>query len=239
MKTARYAKRYGRRARRQQYERSGADWAPSAIANLVVGLDNQLITQAGGVVTAWPDTWGPGNHFAQANPALQPNYVASETDFPTAQPSVKFNVASSSLVSGAVFANIAWMAVVAVYPATTFANFNGLIIAGTSGVGQTPFRGDSGANTWRVSTGPAGSRYRDGALTNVALTTANAPHLYEIVPDAPWTPTGGIIRLGCDDATAGREWNDSVALVLAATSVPDAPTRASLLAYCQGRGMIP
>lgn len=227
------------RSRRIPKRRDGS-WSPSDLGGLVLWLDNSLITEAAGVVTAWPDISGNGNHVTQANPAIQPNYVALETDFPTPQPAVKFNVASSSLVSGAVFSGIAWMAVVAVYPATTFADFDGLIEGSVSGVGQTPLRGDQTAATWRTSTGPAGTRYRDGTATDTALTTANAPHLYEMVPNSAWNPSGGgAVRLGCDDATAGREWGDSVTLVLMATAVPSAANRAALLAYCQDRGMLP
>lgn len=207
-------------------------FVPTDIGGLVLWLRSDLgITQGGGTVSAWADQSGAGNHFTQGSPVIQPNYVASETDFPTPRPAVKFNVASSSLVSGAVFSGIAWIGVVGVYPAATFANFNGLVIAGTSGVGQTPLRGDSGAATWRVSTGPAGTRYRDGTATDTALTTANAPHFWECVPTVAWNPTGSIVRLGCDDATAGREWNDSVAEVFMATSTPSAGVRAQIRAY--------
>jgi hypothetical protein len=89
VKTARYATRYGRRARRQQYERSGAIWTPLDIAGLALWLDNQLITEAGGLVTAWPDLSGLGNHGAQSNPALQGDYEA--TGWNGTQPCVLIN----------------------------------------------------------------------------------------------------------------------------------------------------
>lgn len=215
---------------------TGGVWSPTQIGGLVLWLRGDLgVTLNTTRVSAWADQSGAGNHFTQAGAVVQPTFIASETDFPTARPAVKFDITSSSLISGAVFANIAWIGVVGVYPGTVFGNFNGLIEAGVSGVGQTPLRGDSGAATWRVSTGPAGTRYRDGTATNTALTTANTPHFWECVPTAAWTPTGGIVRLGCDDATAGREWSDSVAEVFMATSVPSAGTLTSLRAYLTTR----
>lgn len=182
---------------------------------------DQGITLETTQVSAWAKIAGSGADLTQASAVLQPTFIETETDFPTPQPAVKFDIAASSMTGGPA-SGIAWMAVVAVYPGTTFANFNGLIIGSVSGVGQTPFRGDSGANTWRVSTGPAGTRMRDGTTTNVALTTANAPHLYEFMPDSPWTPSGGIVRVGCDDATSGREWSDSVAELVFTSKVPTA-----------------
>jgi hypothetical protein len=184
-------------------------------------------------VAAWAKIAGSGADLAQVG-ANQPTFIESETDFPVPQPAVKFDVSTSSLTGGPA-AGVMWMAAVAVYPGTTFGNFNGLIIGSVSGVGQTPFRGDSGAATWRVSTGPAGARYRDGQLTNTALTTADTPHLYEFAPDAVWNPSGGIVRVGCDDATAGREWSDSVAELIFTSKVPSAVKIAKFRAYIRSR----
>lgn len=195
---------------------------------------DQGITLSATQVSAWADSSGRGNNVAQASSVIQPTFIESETDFPIPQPAVKFDVSASSLIGGP-SAGVMWAAVVAIYPGTTFGNFNGLIIGSVSGVGQTPLRGDSGAATWRVSTGPAGPRYRDGQLTNTALTVANAPHLYEFAPDAVWDPSGGIVRIGCDDATAGREWSDSVAEVVMASEVPSAVKLARFRAYVSGR----
>lgn len=239
-----FSRRVGARFNRGRIDDSlaaSAAFSPSDIPGLVLWLDNSLVTESGGLVTAWPDLSGAGNHFAQANPANQPSYIASETDFPTPQAAVKFDVVSSRLVGPAI-ANVAWMAIVAVYPATTFSNYSGLLTAqstpGTEPAASFPFRGESGANVWRTTTGPAGTRYRDGVTTNTPFTTANAPHLYEFVPSSPWTSPAAIL-LGGDTSSSGRQWTDSIALVLMATAVPDSVARASLTAYCQGRGMIP
>ena len=217
---------------RRPSKRLGA-WSPSALSGLVLWLDNSLITQAAGKVTAWPDLSGAGNHFEQASPAIRPNYIASETDFPVAQPAVKFDV-SNNYLSGPTLQDIAWFAAVAVYPATTFADYSTLI-AGTD-LTQYILRGEISTASWRFSI-PSCTHYRDGSATSVALTTANAPHLYEAIPASPVDFTSAVI-LGRDLAGA-RIWSDSVALVLMAKVVPDASARAALFAYCQGRGMIP
>jgi hypothetical protein len=49
-------------------------WAPSDLSDLVLWLDNTLITQVAGLVTAWPDLSSEGNDGVQANPALQGDY---------------------------------------------------------------------------------------------------------------------------------------------------------------------
>lgn len=225
------SRRPGRRSRVVPF--AGSSFSPTDIGGLVLWLDNSLITESGGRVTAWPDLSGAGNHFTQASPPIQPNYIASETDFPVAQPAVKFDV-SNNYLSGPALQDIAWFAAVAVYPATTFADYSTLI-AGTD-LTQYILRGEISTASWRFSI-PSCTHYRDGSATSVALTTANAPHLYEAIPASPVDFTSAVI-LGRDLAGA-RIWSDSVALVLMATAVPDAATRAALLAYCQGRGMIP
>lgn len=78
--------------RRQIGKQSGAGaapWTPAALSGLVLWLDNALITEAAGLVTAWPDLSGAGNHGAQANPSLQGDYEA--TGWNGAQPSVLLN----------------------------------------------------------------------------------------------------------------------------------------------------
>jgi hypothetical protein len=225
---------------------AGADieepsWTPADIPGLVLGLDNQLVTVSGGLVTAWPDLWGPGNHFTQASPSIQPTYVASDTDFPTAQPSVNFADAVGPWLaaSAGVPAGIQWVGVVATYPAATFASYSNLLTNSVSTTAQVAFRGENTTADWRVAGDDIpGTRYRDGTATNTALTMAGASHLYELVSTSPYTPANSLV-LGSDPSIPDRRWRGSVCLVLAATAVPDAPTRAALLAYCQGRGMIP
>lgn len=70
-----------------------AVWTPSDVEGLILELDNQLITHAAGLVTAWPDVSGAGNHGAQSNPALQGDYEATGWD--GAQPSVLLAGATS------------------------------------------------------------------------------------------------------------------------------------------------
>lgn len=216
---------------RRPSRRVGA-WSPEDIGGLALWLDNSLITEAAGVVTAWPDLSRAGNHFTQASPSNQPTYVASETDFPTPQPAVKFDVNVSRLgcPNSVTFA---WVAVVAVYPATTFAAFNILMSRDASGTGDF-LVGSSGTANWATSGAAlSGTRHRNGEATDVALTTANVPHLYEF---RPTTPAAGAPFLGGRSSLA---WSDSVCLVLAATAVPDAATRLKLLAYVRERGMVP
>src|SRR5688572_18112832 len=115
-----------RRPGRNRRNLGRGPWDFSDVAGgLALWLDNSLITEAAGVVTAWPDLSGNGRHFTQANPAIRPNYIASETDFPTPQPAVKFNVADCVLAAASAFA-LRWVAIVAVYPSTTFSGTHGL-----------------------------------------------------------------------------------------------------------------
>lgn len=231
------SRRPGRNRRVSNVPASSGSWTPASIPGLVLWLDNALITESIGKVTAWPDLSGVGNHFAQASSVIQPNYVANETDFPTGQAAVKLDVSSNRL-EGPAIAGIAWIAAIAIYPATGFTT-RATLISDTAGV--APFQGESSgvSPNWRTAAAPAGTWYRDGAVTTVALTVANAPHLYEYVPTTPWTPTGGL-WIGTEPGIpSSRIWSDSCCLVLAATTALSAPDRAELVAYCQARGMIP
>lgn len=219
---------------------AGGAWSPSDIPGLALWLDNSLITESGGLVSAWPDLSGNGRDFTQGSPAVQPNYVLLETDFPTPQPAVKFSNAQDRLDAAGKW-NIRWVAIVGVYNGATFAAFNTLLgsTTTTDPAIRRFFIGASGTANWRQVDVPSDTATytRDGTVTNVALTVANAPHLWE----AEWgsdVSASTAWRLGAD-AAAANEWTDSVALVLMATAVPDAATKAALLAYCQGRGMIP
>lgn len=232
------SRRPGRNRRVSNVPASSGSWSPSDIPGLVLWLDNSLVTESGGLVTAWPDLSGAGNHFTQGNPAIQPNYVASEADFPTAQPAVKFGNSQDRLDAAGTW-NIRWVAIVGVYNGATFAAFNTLLGSTTTAPVRRFFIGASGTADWRKVDVPSDTAtyHRDGVTTDTALTTANAPHLWEAEWGSDVAATTAW-RLGADSSPA-NEWTDSVALVLMATAVPDAPTRAALLAYCQGRGMIP
>jgi hypothetical protein len=207
-------------------------WTPASRPDLAFWLDNSLITESSGKVTAWPDSSGLGRHFPQANPALQPNYVALETDFPVPQPAVKFNVADSVLAVASAFA-LRWVAIVAVYPAATFAVFNGLF-TGSFTNDRRAFVGSSGSANW-LTDGLAGNRYRGTADTDVALTTANTPQLYIHTFNASETWTW---QVGKDRGNAGRQWNDSVGLVFGGSAellTADIPV---IEQYCRTRGLI-
>lgn len=224
-----------RRPGRSRRVSSGAPWTPAQLGGLVLWLDNSLITLNGSNVSAWPDQSGAGNHFTQANAALQPAYVSSETDFPVPQPAVNPNASTERLV-GPVMSNIVWIAAVANYSAATFAN-DAVLISSTVLANGYPLWGTSGGTSWRSGFNPAGTntRYRDGTQTDTALTTANTPHFYEVILGTPWTSPGNV-QIATD--TANLHWNDSIAMVLMATQVPSAAQRAQMLAYVRKRGLI-
>jgi hypothetical protein len=211
----------------------GAAWTPLLLPDLLVWLDGSLITQSAGKVTAWPDLSGLGNHFVQANPALQPNYLAADVSFPTVQPAVGFNTDSNNLAR--VFAVApAWWGIVAAYPATAFTDFD--VLLGDSS-GAFELRGDSTTANWRLASGAvAGNRFKDRVDTDVALTTANAPHLYEFVPDAPAIKTQ---VLGCQLGQPTRKWRGPAVMVVACSSVPSADDRNLVQAYAQSLGRLP
>lgn len=215
--------------------RSARMWSPSQLQGLALWLDNSLITLNGANVSAWPDISGSGNHFTQANASLQPAYVSSEADFPVPQPAINPNATTERLV-GPVMTGIVWIAAVANYSATTFAN-DAVLISSTVLANGYPLWGTSGGTAWRTGFNPAGTntRYRDGLPSDTALTTANTPHLYEVILGTPWTSPGNV-QIGTD--VADLQWNDSIALIMMARSVPNAADRANFLAYIRGRGMI-
>lgn len=228
------SRRPGRRSRVVPF--AGSSFSPTDIPGLVLWLDNSLITESGGLVTAWPDLSGAGHHFAQANPSLQPNYIASETDFPTAQAAVKFDVAQSHMTC-APFA-IRWVAAVGVYPATTFSGNPALFQGQTTTTERVLRGGNNGTNVWLQTNTwcDTASFWRDGVSTATALTTANAPHLWICQMTAANTPAtswslGGVLT--------AATWLDSIAMVVAGDQELDASTLSNLVTYCQGRGMIP
>jgi hypothetical protein len=206
-------------------------WDFDQLSGLVLWLDGSSVNEFEGTAPGWTDKSPAGNNFTAVT--ATPTHVPLETDFPTPQPAVKFDVASSCM-DGPIIGNIAWLAVVAIYPATTFADLNLLV---SSSGGQFALRGSTGTADWYTSTGAvAGTRYRNGVATNVALTTANTPHLYEFIPSSPWSP-GTTLRLSQPHAT--RRWGDSLGLVLVTDVVPSGSYRANVLARSQELGLIP
>jgi hypothetical protein len=230
-------RRAGHRGTSRRAQGGATEWVPSTttIPGLVLYLDNNLITQAAGRGSAWPDQSGAGNHFTQANPALQPLYTALDATFPTAQPSLKIDSSTRRLV-GPVLTNIVWIAAVTAYPLATFSR-DATLMSSTVLANGYPIWGVSGSNVWRDTLIPAdtNTRYRDGTASNVFIAGANTPHLYELVLGTPWTSPGNV-QIGTD--VANLQWEGSMAMFLAATSVPSAATRASLLAAVRGRGMV-
>lgn len=224
---------------RRPSKRLGA-WTPADIPDLVLGLDNQLVTESGGSVTAWPGLWLPGIDLTQGTPSIQPTYEALDAAFPAPQPSVGFENDAARRLVGSVDITLAWFAVVAHYPATTFSGTPVLATVDNTAANSILLLGANTSANWTTSGGATmlGTRYRNGVATNVALNSADEPFLYEFVPT---TPNPGSFCLGnyLAGPLAGLAWRGRVALVLGASSVPDAQTRAALLAYCQGRGMIP
>lgn len=83
---------------RRPSKRLGA-WSPDTGAlqgNLVLWLDNTLITESGGLVPGWPDLSRAGNHASQGSPAIQPVYEAAGWN--GSQPSVAFSAASNHVL---------------------------------------------------------------------------------------------------------------------------------------------
>lgn len=227
------SRRPGRNRRNTSFNRG--EFTPADLGGLVLWLRSDLgITLNATQVSAWADQSGQGNHFTQATGAVQPTYVASETDFPTPRPAVKFDQSQDRLDAAAAWA-VRYVAIVGVYNGATFAAFNTLL--GSTGAVPTRrfFIGASGTANWRKVDVPSDTATyaRDGTSTDVALTSANAPHLWEAEWGSDVTPTTGW-RLGADGA-AVNEWTDSVAEVIMTNAVPSASQRAALKAYIAAR----
>ncbi|HEY3495741.1 MAG TPA: hypothetical protein VGK73_13680 [Polyangiaceae bacterium] len=226
-------RRDGLVTRRPSRRIGASNFVPTDLNGLVLWLraDLGITTDIGGTVAAWDDQSGAGHDFAEGNTAIQPNLVASETDFPTPQPSVKFDIASNQLV-GPGLASIAWYGVVAISPGATFGNLNSpLTVTGAGGI--YVWRGATGTGNWRTADSPVGNRFTDGVDTDVAMTAANQPHFYEMVPNAAHTGTATYLGTNSDATT--RIWGDSIAEVFAATVAPDAAALTALRAYLKTR----
>ncbi len=60
---------------------SGGVWAPSGMGNLHAWFRSDIVTNAGGVVSAWPDQSGNGRHLTQGTAGNRPAYSASDSDW--------------------------------------------------------------------------------------------------------------------------------------------------------------
>lgn len=193
------------------------------------------ITLNGAVVAAWADQSGNARDYVQANPALQPNFVASDSDL-NSQSAVRFNVVSSFLRCTAAMP-LGWVAIVCTYPSGVFDSPPIATLYMNEGGGVADdfiFRGSIGPTTdWLTGSMRAGTRYRDGILTDTALTVANAPHNYEFVASVPATESN--YTLGVDFGNSGRYWNDSVAEVVVCATDPSGALKTQWRAYCTAR----
>jgi hypothetical protein len=178
-------------------------------------------------VSSWTDRVA-GLTFAAGG--VKPNYRATDANA-NGQPSVVFDIANNGLQRASTSLPVAWLAAVAWYPGTTFTDYDTLFAARTP-LNVEVLRGNMGMSSWLTSA-PTGTRYRDGIETATALTTANAVHLYEIALETPIASTNAVWEIG--RASSSRYWRGGICLLLAASAVPDAPTRAALLAYCKSR----
>lgn len=197
------------------------------VAGLTLWLRADMGVTFGSGVSAWADQSGQGNHVAQATSTRQPTYEGTDVNLGN-QPSIKFDVANGSLdmTNSPTFA---WVAVVATYTGATFTNFPVALCRG----GTDDFLvGDNGTANW-ATTGSAlaGTRYRNGAATNVALTTANTPQFYEFEPSVP---AAGAMRIGGRASTL-LDWGGAIAEVFGMASIPDAATKTELRAYISAR----
>jgi hypothetical protein len=219
-----------------------APWTPADIPSLTLLLDaaSGIVTTADSGdagsdldLTSWTSSVG-GHVFAFSS--VRPNFRANDANL-NGQPSALFDITNNRLTCSTSI-TIAWLAVVAWYPAALFSGLDTIMTRG-AGSGLSLLRGETGGTSanWRTSGETAGTRYRNGAATNVALTTANAAHLYEMTPSSPITTSDWVI--GSDPASFTRIWRGGMGLILAASAVPSAPDRASLLAYCQTRFLTP
>jgi hypothetical protein len=132
---------------------------------------------------------------------------------------VKFNVADSCL-AGPSFA-LRYVAIVGVFPGTVFSPYNGLFTAASSS--ELPnnaggaFIGTQASADWYVGNDVGGNKFRDGQDTNTALTTANAPHVWENQFSSDRTY---LWQVGRDRDISGRQWTDSVAEVIGLDYTP-------------------
>jgi hypothetical protein len=212
---------------------SGGAWSPASLSDKTLWLDaSEGVTLASGVVQTWVDKTA-GKTFTQATAGRRPNYTATDANLNN-QPAVIFSPSGSGLpVSTNTSIAMAYLAIVAYYPATTFSDYSTVIQANTP-LNASMSRGNSGSADWRTADITA-TRYRDGAETSTALTTANAAHFYEIVPETPIASTAASWIVGNNTDGGTREWRGGIGLIIVCSSVPSSGDRAKLLSYCQVR----
>ncbi len=169
-------------------------------------------TLNGSNVSAWADQSPSAVHVTQAATALQPGRTAVNANF-NGHASVD-PIAVDSHLAASVSLSLRHVFIVANYPATTFSSFSTLMGDPPFTVpGKFIFRGQGTSADWRTSDDIAGTVLRDGILTDVALTTANTPHIHERVLDALHTSPGWVI--GDETAAAGRQWTGGIARIVA------------------------
>lgn len=219
-------------ARRANVVRAALPTPP--VAGLTLWLRADLgRAMNGGAVAALADQSGQGNHVAQATPVRQPTLVASDANLGN-MPSIRFNVANNSLDMTNT-PTFAWIAAVATHPGS---GGSAVFPAGVFPVllcrgGANDFLlGDATTANW-ATTGSAlaGTRYRNGSATNVALTAVNAPHFYEFEPSAP---ASGALRIGGRASTI-LDWGGTIAEVFGMASVPNSSVKTALRAYISSR----
>jgi hypothetical protein len=212
---------------------SGGSWSPGFLSSKTLWLDAASgITLNTGVVQTWIDKTA-SKIFTQATPERRPAYSASDANLNN-QPSVIFSPSGSGLpVAVSTSIEMAYLAIVAYYPATTFSDFS-TVIQANSPLNASMSRGNSGMSDWRTAD-MAATRYRDGVETSVALTSANSAHFYEIVPDTPIASTAASWLVGNNTDGGTREWRGGIGLIVACSSVPASWQRSQFLRYCQER----
>jgi hypothetical protein len=179
--------------------------------NQLAGLTLWLRAGNGGSASAWNDLSGAAANFTQASGPIQPVFAASDPNF-GGQASLTFSAVDSCMTS-AVSIAIKHLFIVANYPTATFPALSTTMTKGAAG-GDFMLRGAGGSlPDWRTSDDAAGTRLRDGVVTDVALDVANRAHLYERVLTA--LTTASTWTIGRDPGTSGRQWQGGIAEIIA------------------------
>lgn len=204
---------------------------PTGIANNTLWLRSSVgVTQGGGTASQWVDSVN-SRTFAQATGAIQPVYSSSDANVNSA-PSLIFSPTDSCMTCASSIA-IKHIFVVAYYPTATFPALSTIMTKGAAG-GDFLFRGAGGSTAdWRTSDDAAGTRVRDGVTTNVALTSANVPHIYDKVLTS--TATASTWTIGRDPGTTGRQWKGGIVEIIAFSAAITGSDYTSLLSNLKAR----